>query len=407
VSRNRRGNLSGRGKRLAGPRRSPGGVRVYARSSEGILIAVSRIAPRLALLLLLSTGLLDCGGPPPPVSPESSTPGEVASGAFSAERAWSDLEALTALGPRSLGSPGAEEARRYIVSALEQDGIDVETVTTTVDSEDLGTLTLTHVVARLPGTSTDRLVLIAPYDSGQYDDFTFIGANDGASGAALLLEIARALAARERHYTVEFVWLQGEGRLGRGSETEREERWLGSRSLAAQWAEEGQLAPIRLLADFNRVCDADLRVARDLGSHRVHRNEFWTAARRLGYADAFPVDRGYESVTASHVAFREQGVRPVVAIEDTVFGGDEAPGLYAANEGDVLAHCSPESLAAVGEVTVEAVDAIAARLAKIDRFAKTPSAEPEAADLGEDTSRSPAGGEEPAAGTGSDEADPA
>jgi hypothetical protein len=70
-------------------------------------------------------------------------------------------------------------------------------------------------------------------------------------------------------------------------------------------------------------------------------------------------------------------VRRVVAIEDTVFGGEDAPGLYADNEGDVLAHCAPESLEAVGTVAIDAVETIAARLAKIDRFARTPSVQPE------------------------------
>jgi Peptidase family M28 len=369
---------------------------------------VSRIAYSLTLLSLLSMSAASCESPQQrPIPTETSAPVEVPAGAFSGQRAWSDLEALAALGPRPLGSSGAEGAQRLIVSTLADEGISSETVTTTIDSADLGPLTLTHVVALLPGASPDRLVLVAPYDSGKYDGFEFVGANDGASGAALLLELARALSGRERHYTVEFVWLQGEGRLGRGNESERDLRWQGSRSLAARWAEQGRLAPIRLLVVFNRVCDADLRIARDLGSHRVHRDEFWTAARRLGHADVFPTDRGYEGVTSSHLAFRKAGVRPVVAIEDTAFGGDEVPGLYAGNEGDVLTHCSPDSLTAVGEVTVEALGAIAVRLAKIDRFASSPSAEPEAAEVGEEPVSPPPGAEEPASDAGRNEADPA
>jgi len=369
---------------------------------------VSRIAYSLTILSLLSMSAWSCGGTQqPPVTAETPAPAEVPPGAFSGQRAWSDLEALADLGPRPIGSSGAEDARKLILSTLEREGITARTVTTTVDSSELGPLTLTHVVARLPGASPDRLVLIAPYDSGLYDGFDFVGVNDGASGAALLLELARALSERERHYTVELVWLQGEGRLGRGSESERDLRWQGSRSLAARWAEEGRLGPIRLLAVFNRVCDADLRIARDLGSHRVHRDEFWTAARRTGHADVFPTDRGYEGVTSSHLAFRKVGVRPVVAIEDTAFGGDEVPGLYAGNEGDVLAHCSPDSLAAVGEVTVEALGAISVRLAKIDRFASSPSAEPDAAEVGEESAPPAPGSEEPAPSGGRNEADPA
>src|SRR6185436_13466851 len=98
----------------------------------------------------------------------------------------------------------------------------VETLTTTAEAKTFGPLALTHLVATLPGTSPDRVVLIAPYDG-----FSFVGANDGASGAALLLELARTFAGRPLPYTIELVWLEGEGRIGHGNGEDRELRWLG------------------------------------------------------------------------------------------------------------------------------------------------------------------------------------
>jgi hypothetical protein len=295
---------------------------------------------------------------------------------FSSDLAWSELETLAALGPRPIGSEAALAARRHIRDRLEGWGIEVHDVSTTSASEDYGPLALDHLVATLPGRSADRIVLVAPYDSGEYGEFVFEGVNDGASGAALLVELARVLSGRERPYTIDFVWLAGEGRLGRASGAARELRWLGSAGLAEQWAEEGRLRGIRLLAVFNRICDADLRIARDLGSHRAHREEFWRAARRLGRSAAFAPAVQYESFASSHSAFSASGLRRVVAIEDTAFGGDEAPGLYAGKE-DRIEHCAPESLETVGLVTLEAIDTIGKRLAKIDRFARMPTAEPE------------------------------
>jgi hypothetical protein len=349
------------------------------------LVRVTHLA-RTLLTLLLAAGLPACSSTPP-VDPDPGLAAALPSG-FSGQLAWVELEAL-AEAPRPLGSDGAEAARSHIAARLGAAGIAVETVGTTAEAKGFGPLALTHLVATLPGGSRDRIVLAAPYDSGRYDGFAFVGANDGASGAALLLEVARVLAGRKLPYTVELVWIEGEGRLGHGDGDERELRWLGSRGLAERWAESGHLDGIRLLVVFNRVCDADLRIARDLGSHREHREAFWKAARRLGYADAFPPQRGYESFSSSHLAFRARGVRPVVAIEDTVFGGDEAPGLYAGNEGDVPAHCAPESLEAVGAVAIEAVETIGARLAKIDRFARTPSVAPEPPAAGDASSETP------------------
>ena len=72
--------------------------------------------------------------------------------------------------------------------------------------------------------------------------------------------------------------------------------------------QEGLLSSIRLLVAMNRVCDAEIRIARDLGSHRHHREEFWKAASALGGSDAFPPGQGFESVQASHRAFADRGV---------------------------------------------------------------------------------------------------
>jgi hypothetical protein len=319
---------------------------------------------------VIAAGATACGG-----SPTGSEAGRAAGpGEFSGSLAWAQLEDL-ANEPRALGSEGAEAARSLITARLGASNIAVETLTTTAEAKGFGPLVLTHLVATLPGASTDRIVLVAPYDSGKYDEFKFVGANDGASGAAVLLEVARVLAGRALPYTVELVWLEGEGRIGHGAGEERDLRWLGSRTLAERWAETGHLRGIRLLVSFNRVCDTDLQIARDSGSNREHREGFWRAARQLGFGDAFPADRGYESVTSSHAAFRDRGVRPVVAIEDTAFGGGDAPGSHAGKE-DVLEHCAPDSLQIVGRVAVTAVESIATRLAKIDRFSQMPSVEP-------------------------------
>lgn len=293
---------------------------------------------------------------------------------FSAERAWADLEMLAALAPRQAGSEGAEAARDRILTRLGDLGIAAEVVETIASPASLGPIVLKHVVASLPGEGVGRFVLVAPYDSGRYEGVEFVGANDGASGAALLLELARLLAREDRlDYGVDLVWLEGEGRLGRGEGDERELRWLGSTSLAERWRQSRRLEGIRLLVAVNQVCDADLDIARDLNSQRTLREQFFSAARRLGRSGSFGRSRNYESVEASHLAFRAAGVRPVVAIVDTAFGEGEPPGALAGTSDDVAEHCSPESLETVGSVLREGLGAVGRRLAKIDRFARTPS----------------------------------
>ena len=112
-----------------------------------------------------------------------------------------------------------------------------------------------------------------------------------------------------------------------------------------------------------------------------------------GRVDVFSPEQGFETVDASHRAFADRGVRPVVAIVDTAFGGDEPPGFYANTEEDSIAHCAPESLEVVGTVTLHALETIGRRLAKIDRFSESPLVELESSPESEEPSRD---GEAPA-----------
>jgi Peptidase family M28 len=327
----------------------------------------------LYCLLPLAVAAAACGVASPPPAPLQ--PPDLARArfeAFSASRAWADLEALREIGPRVAGTRGARAARDYLRKALEAAGAKPEEVVTRVELEGLPPFDLTHVVAELPGDSPQRFVLVAPYDSSRIDGIAYAGVNDGASGAALVLELARVFAAHPLPYTTQVIFLDGEGRLGRGGPALADRRELGSRALAAQMDEAGALAGIRLLVSFNRVCDADLHIARDLGSHRIYREEFWKAASRLGYTKAFRPGDTFQSLMASHVAFRDRGVRASLAIEDTALGGDEPSGVYDDSAEDDLGHCSIESLKTVGLVSLAALDRIADRLVKIDRFARSP-----------------------------------
>ena len=307
--------------------------------------------------------------PAPPVQPDEG---------FSSERAWAHLEALSSFGSRASGSEGIALAREYVQTQLEEVGLEVESIEFEIDFDSGGQpVPIVHLLSVIEGASSDEIVLVTPYDSGYYESFAFAGANEGASGAALLLELARVLKLDPLPYSVRLVFLDGEGRFGRGEPQEVEVRYLGSSALAQIFAERGWLSRVRLLVMLDRVGDADLRIARDLGSHRYYREEFWEAARDLGYTEIFPRGAAYETVIGSHLAFGSLGLRRIVAISDTSFGGDEPPGIYAGTEEDTPEHCSPESLDTIGRVTLRALDVIGTRLAKIDRFAELPVVEPD------------------------------
>jgi hypothetical protein len=337
----------------------------------------ARLGPAAAALV---AALAACQpAPPPPRVAEPSV-------GFDPERAWSHLEALTRIGPRVMGSEGAARARAYIRAELTKLGLEVREQPVKVirrptpgwapghaepAAGGLPPIQLHNIGATIPGASEDLILLIAPYDSQAFASFRFVGANDGASGAAVLLELARVLAARPLGYTTWVIFLEGEAPFGPPGEPPAP-TYFGSRGLTQLVRNRDAFDDVRLAVFVNRVCDPDLRIARDLRSERVYREEFWMAAHRLGHDDAFPERAEYETPNASHEALADGGLRRVVALVDASFGGGEPPGALAGTEDDDLEHCSAQSLGIVGEVMLEGLSSISTRLAKIDRFAASP-----------------------------------
>ena len=281
---------------------------------------------------------------------------------FSADRAFAHLRALAELGPRPAGSPASLEAGEYIRTRLEGLGLEVEEIELELEippaekDGEPGSLVLRHLVARLPSDSPDEILLFSHYDSAAES----AGANDGASGAALLLELAAQLVERPLPYHTEFWFLDGDA--GAPPAAPVLKPLAGSRALAASIQD---TSAVRLAVVFRQVGDADLKIARDLISERTAREEFFSAARDLGHGEAFPTDRGFLQTEATHRALFDRGFPRVVAIIDPAHGGEEPPGTFA-GEQDTVEHTSKESLRAVGETSLLALRRHAARLQKVD-----------------------------------------
>jgi len=324
--------------------------------------------------LLLLAPCAGCGGNPlaprPTFAPRlapAPPPGAgrpVVAEPFSLERAWAHLVALSDLGPRPAGSDANREALEYIRTRLEELGLELIEVESGEDPEQEGgesVVRVSHLSARIPGESPDSIMLLAHYDTFDRSP----GANQGASGPAVLLELARQLVERPLPYTVEIVFLDGD--MGHSEDQPDVPLSEGGQIMARHLAQAGTLDVVRLAVVFGQVGDADLTIARDLHSQRIHREVFFDVAEALGLGDSFPRGRGYVESPASHRALRDAGMPRVVLIHDPWYGGDEVPGEYHGGEHDVRDHCAPQSLHTVGVVTLASLRQIAAQLEKVDR----------------------------------------
>jgi hypothetical protein len=321
-----------------------------------------------SLLLLLAFLAVACRPSPPPlIASLPPTPNRN----FSAEGAWQHLVALSAIGPRVPGSEGAAQARRYIAAELSALGLEADEQTFLIDVvEDEPPLALTNLSVTIPGASQDLFVLAAPYDTLDFESPPLLGVDDGASGPALLLELARVLSVAPLAYSTRLLFLEGEKKTLVGH---MEVVNFGSKAMARQFQAQGVLPRIRLLVVFNRVAGSDLRILRDPRSHRFTREAFWDAAGRLGFQDAFPRAAAFEPVEAGHESFLEAGMRPAAAIVGAAPPVTSSPEAEDIAAEDTLERCSAESLRTVGFVTLQTLETQSQRLARIDRAAGVPT----------------------------------
>ncbi|MFQ5927028.1 MAG: M28 family peptidase, partial [Terriglobia bacterium] len=195
------------------------------------------------LSLLLGVGVAAAGGPP----------------SFSGKRAYAHVRALVAFGPRAPGSQGIQKARAYLRRELRQAGVDVEEVKFVAQTP-RGAVSMTNLVAKIAGKHTDIVVLGGHYDTVDTRRIpNFVGANDGGSSAAVLLELARVLAARRNDLSIWVVFFDGEEALRQYS---ARDGFYGSRYLAERWRQQGILPRIRAFILLDMIGDRDLRLPR-------------------------------------------------------------------------------------------------------------------------------------------------
>jgi Zn-dependent M28 family amino/carboxypeptidase len=267
---------------------------------------------------------------------------------FDANRAWEHLTRLVAIGPRPAGSPGIDAARKYIRTELGAVGL-----TATDQAWDartpLGTVRMVNLIATIPGASKNRLIIAGHYDTKLFKDAVFVGANDGGSSAAFLIELARILKARQNAMTIELLFLDGEEAV---IEWKDNDHTYGSRHYVEAARRDRSLATLKGLVLVDMIADRDLRIKKDLNSTIWLTNMIWDAARREKLAEYFPGES--TAVEDDHLPFVQAGI-PAVDLIDLEYAAWHTPD-------DTLDAISPKGLQIVGDVLLAALPQIEARL---------------------------------------------
>ena len=112
--------------------------------------------------------------------------------AFDSSKAWEHLRQQVAIGPRPSGSPANVKNRDYIKAQMAALGI--KTTEQPFDgATPNGPVKMVNIIATIPGQRSDRIVLASHFDTKLFRELRFVGASDGASSTAALIELGRAI----------------------------------------------------------------------------------------------------------------------------------------------------------------------------------------------------------------------
>jgi glutaminyl-peptide cyclotransferase len=268
-------------------------------------------------------------------------------GGFNARRAFQDVAAQVALGPRPSGSQAIAQAQDYILSQLNSAGCTTDIDAFNADTP-VGRLPMKNILVKIPGTQRGVIMLATHYDTLLKNDITFVGADDGGSSTAVMLELARQLCAQQGKYAVWIAFFDGEEAMRAWSDSDSR---YGSRQMAARFAASGDNARIRafLLADL--VGSRSLHFMKDPTTPALT-DLVWKTAGRLGYKDNFLGQSA--PMQDDHNSFATRKV-PVVDVIDLDSTGDVP---FWHTDQDTLDKISAKSLAITGHVFLESVKAL-------------------------------------------------
>jgi glutaminyl-peptide cyclotransferase len=254
------------------------------------------------------------------------------SASFDSSRAYKDMQTQVAFGPRIPGSDGHAKIREWMRAELKSAGWGVDVQQT----ERLGHPIYNIIAMR--STEPPQIILGAHYDTRMFADNDpdqtkhtepVPGANDGASGVAVLIELARSLPKDTVPVWLVFFDTEDNGRI-KGWD------WiLGSRA----FAEEIKVVP-KAVVIVDMIGDADLNIYLERNSNDAIRSEIWSTAEKLGYGKQF-INQEKFSMEDDHTPFLEAGL-PAVDLIDFDYP-------YWHTTQDTPDKVSAESLQAVGD----------------------------------------------------------
>ena len=289
---------------------------------------------------------------------------------FSADSAYLFCEQQCQFGPRTMNSAAHDQCEQWIIGKFQQYGLSVATQKATLKGYDGTPLNSTNIIASYKPERTNRVMLCAHWDSRPWADNDpdeanwrkpVMAANDGASGVAVMIEVARQLAAADSlNVGVDFICFDAED-WGTPQWVESEGSDADTWALGAQhWAEQFITQNSNLKPRYGILLDMvggegarfyQEGVSLYFASTVV--KKVWQAARAVGFGSFFPNDEGGR-ITDDHLPVNQKAKVPCIDIipyypdcQASSFG----PTWHTVN--DNMQHIDRSTLQAVGQTLIQ------------------------------------------------------
>jgi glutaminyl-peptide cyclotransferase len=290
-----------------------------------------------------------------PATENSAQPDSSSRLTIDADKAFQSVKTQVDFGPRPAGSAELARTRDYLVNALKSYGLKVSLDEFTASTPQ-GDKRMANIVAELPGASPDIIIISSHYDTKPFTSFKFVGANDGASSTAVLLEIARVMAQSNRQppLTYRFLFFDGEEAFCKEwdecGKPNNPDHTYGSRHYLSVLQNAHEDKRVKALILLDMIGYKDLEMGKDDMSTRWLVNSIWDTAHGLGYTKQFQ-ERPEGVGGDDHEPFLRAGIESVDLIQ---LGTYE----YWHTAEDTLDKISPQSLKIVGDVVLASLPAI-------------------------------------------------
>ena len=278
---------------------------------------------------------------------------------FDGETAYQDLVAICEIGPRISGTAGMRQQQEMIETRMtELEGGVTYQRFNVVHPVNRQLVELQNMIVRWHPEREKRLVICCHYDTRPFADRDpvnpqgeFLGANDGASGVAVLLELAKLIPKLEGPWGIDFLFFDGEEFV---YVNRRDPMFLGSTFFAQEYAA-GRVAgryEYGILIDM--VGDKNLELYYEKnslnGAPRLARS-IWTVAREMGYREFTAKKR--HKIKDDHIPMNSIARIPTVDLIDFDYPTPKSKNAYWHTQKDIPENCSGASLEVVGRVLAE------------------------------------------------------